>query len=145
MSPVPKPPKPIRRRARTPAKETQIEKRIDLLSKNVQYKVLEIDGLPESSRLLHKKTLRDVLAEREQNSPEKHLALKAFLENKGMGKEWRTKLNEQQLEMTAPILLELLANVPRPEAIHRGDHARIIKKMRRFLAAIEEAKRAGIT
>jgi len=144
MQPIGRQPerKPIRRKARTPQKEKQInDRKFGNLINKFHYKVAEIDGQPKP-----KGKLRAYLWELEQKGrdPNEHSTLKTFLEKKGMGLEWRSKLSDIGITMAQQALIELLGH-QRETALSKKDEALILKEMRRFLAAIEEAKEAGIT
>lgn len=124
MKPIGKQPgkKPIKRRARTPEKKTQIRTRkfVNLIMK-FRKETDKIKVLPLSNKV----------------------ALEKFLEDRGLGQEQLTKLIEYSIKIGERGLGEVLERPPKV-AISRKDEVLILKEMRRFLAAIEEAKNAGI-
>ena len=115
--------KPIRRRARTHAKENQIRNRkFGTLIPIFAIVATRINRMPASGS---------------------KVALEKFLGDRGFGQEQCSELRDQVQGMATVALTEVLEQPPR-RALSRKDEALILKKVRAFLAAIEEAKEAGI-
>ena len=144
MSPRPQRPgkKPVRRKARTPQKEEEIDKRKfrNLINK-FGHEVARIWGTPKPES-----KLRAHLWELEQKGrdPNEYSTLKTFLEKKGMDEQWCRKLSDNGITMAQQAILEAIGH-QRTNLLSRKEEALILKEMRAFFAAIEEAKNAGIT
>lgn len=124
-----------------PKKEEEIIDRKFNLIHAFHSKIIEIDGLPEPKSPLRRDLWK---LEQQGKEPNQHLALKAFLEKKGMNENWRSATMYQAFKIGRQALVEA-ANQPPTIAIGRSDAARILKKMRSFFEAIKEAKSKGIT
>jgi len=130
------------RRPQTVAKEKEIsDRKFRTVINPFGLKVMEIDGIPEPESPLRRHLWK---LEQRKREPDRHLVLKTFLEKNGMDEKWRSELHEQGITIAQQELLEAFGH-QRTKAISRKDEAEILRKMRLFFAAIEEAKKAGIT
>jgi len=143
MSPIPQRPgkKPIRRKVRTPKKQKEIRDRESVLIFEFYSKVAKIDGIPEPESGLRREMWK---RQQQGKEPNEHLDLKTFLEKNGMNAEWRSATKNQAMKIAQQNLLDA-ASAPRSVAITKKEEVLILRKIRRFLATIEEAKNAGIT
>lgn len=133
--------KPLRRRARTPRKEKEInDRKFGNLINKFHHEVVRIWGLPEPKSKLGARLWK---LEQKGKGLGEHLALKELLEKKGMGEQWCLKLRAVGVTMAQEALLES-AGHQRTKLLSRKDEALVLKEMRAFLAAVKEAKETGI-
>jgi len=134
------PGKHLPKKPRKPAKEEQMRKRRAKLVLTFWRMVTKIDGLPEPENGLRRELWKRTLQGKDRTE---NLALKTYLEKKGMGKEWRKETQEQAMKISQQAVLDA-AGLPDSVAITGKEKSMILKKVRRFMDAIKEAENAGI-